>query len=99
MAESPTLRDSIVARLKTEFGDPWQIGQNFRWSIHLVSGQAPLNIAVDCWRTPERVKVWIFDPRRAGPHGGITWFSLEDRAQIDPMVDWLRDCVNPPDPE
>src|SRR5262245_8059519 len=99
MTDAQTLRDLILARLKKEFGEPLKIDQNFRWSIDVDGGQRPINIAMDCWRTPQRVRVWLFDPRSTTPAGGVLSFLVHEQAQIDAMVHWLHHCITANGPD
>lgn len=89
-----SIRDRLVERLTAEFGEPWRIGQNFRWSIGRAQ-HAPINISLDSWRTEGCVAVWVFNP--AGDKTSDVWhMKVEHPHQIDEFVGKLRSQLPEP---
>src|SRR5215470_14287805 len=78
----PTLRDLVLDRLTDEFGNAWQVGQDYHWSIERPS-HPHINIAVDGWRTPGSVNVWLFDPHKTANAGGVNRYKVNDASEID----------------
>ena len=56
-----TLRDKVAARLTDLFGEPQCRANVYQWSVLFKPGNAPINMSVNCWRTPDEVRVWVFD--------------------------------------
>ena len=95
MPTKPTVRDMMVARLTQNFGEPMLIDQDFRWTIPTDPHGAhpPVNIAIDCWKTPENVRVWVFDPRRTNLQRA-QYFTVDDPAQVEVALAKVRACID-----
>lgn len=77
-----------MERLIAEFGEPWRVGQNFRWSIECTP-HAPVNISLDSWREPDRLAVWVFNPSKSGP-GGVWYSKISQNEEIEEFIGALR---------
>src|SRR5436190_20181739 len=85
MADEPTLRDTLVARLMQDYGTGWQPGEGYHSAIQTdPSGVLPrVNIAVDSWKTPNtNVRIWLFDPRTSRAHR-VRHFEVTDLEDIE----------------
>jgi len=85
-----TIRSLLVARLKREFGEPIHIAQVYRWTMDHVQFNQPPVITVNCWRTPDQVSVWMFDPREHDVQRAVRCFRVHAYSQIEPVVRTLR---------
>ena len=65
---------------------------NFHWSIDMGLSHPCINIALDCWRTPESLRLWIFDPR--GGSNGVHSMPLTSDADIEPVLIEIEQRIN-----
>ena len=94
MSTSQTLRDLVLDRLNDEFGNAWQVGQDHHWTIQSHPLRPRVNLAVDGWRTPGIVNVWIFDPKKAASLGGVNRFKVNTADEIESMIAWVREATS-----
>lgn len=91
-ASSPkTIREHLIERLTTEFGQPVIKADGHSWSLAR-AGHAPINIQMDSQATPNRVAVWVFDPRVGGGDlsSSAQCLHVTQMREVEPIVQQIR---------
>ena len=92
------MRDRMIARLSEEFGSPRATAECVHWTLNskLSGRHASIAITLSTWKSPEAIRVWVFDPSKQGL-ASTQHFEVEIPAQIEPVIGKVHDIVNGPE--
>ena len=86
------MRDLVLKHLSNEFGPPIGYANVFTWPIDvgLGDGYAAVNVSVNCYKTPEDVKIWIFDPHVVKRGDGARYLKVPDKDRVSEVVEQVK---------
>src|SRR5262245_1675131 len=95
MRSEPTVRDLVIVRMTQDFGEPRDISEGFHWTIVPESEKPRLaiSVALNSWKTPEWVRLWVFDPRKTGL-ASAQHFEVTEPGQVASVVDKIHGIID-----
>jgi hypothetical protein len=84
MSVARKIRDQLIERFTSEFGQPSVMEEVCFWSLARKE-HASLNIRINPTSTPDRVAVWLFDPRQSAP-SSTERLWIEHQSEVDRIV-------------